>query len=146
MRLAVIAALIAAPAFGQEATLPEPRDYFCSLNQVVVVEDGRENHFEDAYDDKKRPSLTKIPKTGEDGMVAESVSEDGSVYAYVKRHREGLEQYMIHGTFQFAEQKLITTRSVLFPSNDGTWVTEATAFTFLCEPAQQPQDADDQDG
>lgn len=83
--------------------------------------------------------------TGQDGMVAEAVSEDGSVYAYAKQHKDGLKRYMIHGTFDFETQRLVTTRSVLFPATDGTWVTEATAFNHLCElvnQAEAPQSSD----
>lgn len=53
--LAFAASLAAAPAVAQENDLPGKRDYFCSLDGLVVVEDGRQDHFEDAYDEKKDP-------------------------------------------------------------------------------------------
>lgn len=67
------------------------------------------------------------------------MSEDGTVYAYARIVGEGIRQYAIHGTFDFSTQKLVTTRSVVFPTNDDSWVTSAATFVFLCTPENSEQ-------
>lgn len=133
MRVAFIiaASLVAAPATPQ-AELPAPTEYFCSMERAIVAVNG-EITFRDLYNKHKRPSAVTIPKTGDEGFVAESVSEDGEVYSYIKKSGDGMDSHMIHGVFNFNTKNLITSRSILFPTDAGAWVTESASFIHLCE-------------
>lgn len=134
MRLISVAALIALPAAAYTQSLPEPRSYYCSLDKVEEYENGRNIWDPDAYEDERRPNLSTFPRQGDENLVAEAMSEDGTVYAYMRIVGEGIRQYAIHGTFDFPAQRLVTTRSVIFPTNDDSWVTSAATFVFLCTP------------
>jgi hypothetical protein len=134
MRLAIFAAVFAMPALAQEQVFPEPKSYYCSLDSVNEYDDGRSSWNPEAYEDERRPSLSTFPRQNDDNLVTEAMSEDGTVYAYVRILGEGIRQYAIHGTFDFSAQRLVTTRSAIFPTDDDSWVTSAASFVFLCSP------------
>ena len=119
------------------AELPEPEDYFCGVVGLNEYQDGSPFIDFDRASDLGRPKRTSIPRSDEDGIVSEAMNAAGNAYAYVKIEGEGLATYAIHGVFYFDENRLTTTRSRLFPADDGTWLAWSSSFEWLCEPVEQ---------
>lgn len=140
MRLTIIAALLATPALAQDQNFPEPRSYHCSLDKINEYDDGRVSFNPEAYEGERRPNLSTFPRLDDENLVAEAMSDDGTLYAYMRILGEGIRQYVIHGTFDFSQQRLVTTRSAIFPTNDDSWLTSAASFVYLCSPENAEQE------
>ena len=136
MRLVLAAAVtvIALPALGQD--FPAPRNYWCSLQRADQYENGRMRFESGEFNDDRRPSLVTFPHPSDTELAGRAMSSDGQRYAYARLINDGIEQYMIHGVFDFSDMTLFTTRSTLFHTSDGGWVANAASFVSVCTEAQ----------
>lgn len=115
----------------------EPVTLFCARDQGVYTADGSPKMmFRDPYEHERRPTAMTFPKTGEKGLLAESLSEDGRYYMFTMAVEHSPHPDLIQGVFDRTDKTLTVARANLFKDDRGDINALAGSLVFLCETVQ----------
>ena len=141
MRILIAATVMVATAahaqkedlYHFDEPLPEKAEYMCALDHVTSIENGRVSNVDEReIEALKRPMAVSIPRTDAHGLFAEGMSKDGNVYGFIMQENDGMARYIVHGTFDLRNRRLVTSRSGIFPTAEGDLLTQALSFSFWC--------------
>ncbi len=107
------------------------KEYWCSLAKGSVSYEGVDRYSEIEVDERK-PTIVTLPLTSSDGVVYESLSEDGRFFSYMRHYSDQDDKKVLHGVFDFQLERLSTSSSYIDFGKDGVMRPVSESYAWSC--------------